>query len=100
MSERFEVFEMIDVSMIVPVYGVEKYLRRAVRSMRNQTHKNIEIILVDDGSPDRCGEICDELAGQDDRIRVIHQQNGGVGSARNTGMDAASGEYLLSLIHI
>lgn len=85
---------MADVSIVVPVYGVEQYLRASVQSMRNQTHKNIEIILVDDGSPDRCGEICDELAGEDDRIQVIHQQNGGVGCARNAGMDAASGEYL------
>ena len=82
---------MIDVSIVVPVYGVEKYLRQSVQSMRNQTHKNIEIILVDDGSPDRCGEICDELAVEDDRIRVIHKQNEGTGYARNAGMDAASG---------
>ena len=85
---------MIDVSIIAPVYCVEKYIRQSVQAMLNQTHKNIEIILVDDGSPDRSGEICDEIAAQDKRVKVIHKKNEGTGYARNTGMDAASGEYL------
>lgn len=85
---------MIDVSVIVPVYKVEPYIRASLDSMLQQTHQNIEIILVDDGSPDRSGEICDEYAAKDARVRVIHKQNEGTGMARNTGMDAACGEYL------
>lgn len=85
---------MIDVSVIVPVYNVEKYIRASVNSMLGQTHKNIEIILVDDGSPDNCGVICDEFAVQDERVRVIHQKNAGEGMARNAGIDAARGKYI------
>src|SRR5699024_2569949 len=76
------------------VYKVENYLERCVRSVCNQTYLELEILLIDDGSPDRSGEICDVLAGQDARIRVIHKSNGGLSDARNTGMDAATGAYL------
>lgn len=75
------------VSVIVPIYNVEKYLKRCIDSILNQTYKNLEIILVDDGSPDKCPEICDEYAKKDDRIIVIHNKNGGVSSARNAGLD-------------
>lgn len=75
------------VSIIVPVYKVEKYLRRCLDSIAAQTYTNFEAILVDDGSPDRCGEICDEYAAKDTRFRVIHQKNGGVSAARNAGLD-------------
>lgn len=82
------------VSVIVPVYNVEKYLKKCVNSIIKQTYKNLEIILVDDGSPDRSGALCDHLATKDSRIRVIHQANGGVSSARNAGIEAATGEYI------
>ncbi|MDD7740978.1 MAG: glycosyltransferase family 2 protein [Fusicatenibacter sp.] len=82
------------VSIVVPVYKVEKYLERCVESLRGQTLKEIEIILVDDGSPDRSGTICDELQKLDERIRVIHKTNGGLSSARNAGMAAATGKYI------
>lgn len=82
------------ISIIVPVYKVEKYLRRCIQSIICQTYSNIEIILVDDGSPDRCGEICDEYAEMDNRIKVIHKDNGGQATARNAGLDIAKGEYI------
>lgn len=82
------------ISVIVPVYKVEDYLEECVDSIRNQTYDNLEIILVDDGSPDRSGEICDRLATQDSRIKVIHKENGGLSSARNAGLDVATGEYV------
>ncbi len=82
------------VSIIVPVYKVEKYLSRCVDSLINQTYKNIEIILVDDGSPDNSPKICDEYASRDSRIRVIHKENAGVSEARNTGIDSAKGDYI------
>lgn len=82
------------ISVISPIYKVEDYLEKCVRSICNQTYKNLEIILVDDGSPDRCGEICDRLALSDDRIIVIHKENGGAPSARNAGIKIATGEYL------
>ena len=82
------------VSIIVPVYKVEKYLRKCIDSIINQTLKDIEIILVDDGSPDKCGKICDEYAAKDTRIKVIHKENGGLSSARNAGMEVAEGEYI------
>ena len=82
------------VSVIVPVYNVEKYLRKCVESIKNQTYRNLEIILVDDGSSDHCGEICDELATSDSRIRVIHKENGGLSDARNAGMDISTGDYI------
>ena len=82
------------LSVIVPVYNVERYLGRCVDSILAQTYKTLEIILVDDGATDRSGVICDEYAAKDSRIRVIHKKNGGLSSARNAGIDAASGEYL------
>lgn len=82
------------VSIIVPVYKVEKYLDRCVESLVNQTYKNIEIILVDDGSPDNCPEMCDAWAHKDSRIVVIHKENGGVSSARNKGLESARGEWI------
>ena len=80
------------ISIIVPVYKVEKYLDKCVESIVNQSYKNLEIILVDDGSPDNCPKMCDEGAKKDERVRVIHKQNGGVSSARNLGIDEATGE--------
>jgi glycosyltransferase involved in cell wall biosynthesis len=82
------------ISVIIPVYKVEQYLPKCLDAVLNQTYRNLEIILVDDGSPDRCGEICDEYAKKDSRIRVIHKENGGLSDARNVGIDAAKGEYL------
>lgn len=84
----------MDVSVIVPVYNVEKYIRPSLKSLVNQTYRDFEIILVDDGSTDSSGTICDEFAKQDDRITVIHKKNEGTGLARNTGIDAARGDYL------
>lgn len=84
------------VSIIIPVYKVkEEYLRKCIESVINQTFKDIEIILIDDGSPDNCGAICDEYAQIDNRIKVIHKENGGVSSARNAGLDNAIGEYIM-----
>ena len=82
------------ISVIVPVYKVEPYLRRCVDSILRQSYVNLEIILVDDGSPDGCGGICDAYAAQDSRVRVIHQENGGLAAARNAGIDVARGRYL------
>ena len=82
------------VSIIVPCYGVEKYLDCCMESIVNQTLKDIEIILVDDGSPDRVPQICDEWAQKDPRIKVIHKKNAGLGYARNSGLEIASGEYV------
>ena len=86
--------EMPLVSVIVPVYKVEPYLHRCVDSILIQTYTNLEIILVDDGSPDNCGKICDEYAKKDNRIKVIHKTNGGQSEARNVGLDVAKGEYV------
>lgn len=82
------------ISVIVPVYKVEAYLDRCVQSIVDQTYSNLEIILVDDGSPDNCGAMCDAWAEKDCRIRVIHKENGGLSDARNTGMAVAVGEYI------
>lgn len=82
------------VSIIVPVYKVEPYLRKCVDSILAQTYQNLEIILVDDGSPDNCGAICDEYAKQDARIKVMHKPNGGLSDARNAGLDTMTGEYV------
>ena len=82
------------ISVIVPIYKVEQYLTRCVDSIMNQTYQNLEIILVDDGSPDRCPYICDEYASQDSRVKVIHKENGGLSDARNVGMKIVSGEYV------
>ncbi len=82
------------VSIIVPVYKVENYLNRCVDSILEQTYENLEIILVDDGSPDNCGKICDEYSKKDKRIKVIHKENGGLASARNAGIKVATGNFI------
>ena len=82
------------VSIVLPIYNVEKYLNRCVESVINQTYKNLEILLIDDGSPDSCPQKCDEWARKDSRIKVIHKANAGLGYARNTGIENASGEYI------
>ena len=82
------------ISVIVPIYQVEAYLEECLDSILNQTYRQLEIILIDDGSPDRCGEICDRYASRDSRIQVIHQTNQGLSAARNVGMDMATGEYI------
>lgn len=82
------------ISIIVPVYKTEKYIHQCVKSILSQTYTNFELILVDDGSPDNCGTICDEYASNDSRIVVIHKENGGVSSARNAGLDIAKGKYI------
>ena len=82
------------ISIIVPIYKVEKYLDRCINSILNQTFKNFELILVDDGSPDRCGDICEEYAKKDKRIKVIHKENGGLSDARNAGLDIATGKFV------
>lgn len=92
MSERGNMQPL--VSVIVPVYNVEKTLDRCISSIVNQTYHNLEIILVDDGSPDNCPQICDEWAKRDVRIKVVHKHNEGLGMARNTGMNNAKGDYL------
>lgn len=82
------------ISIMVPIYNVEKYLPHCIECIQNQTYKNLEIILVDDGSPDKSGKICDEYATKDNRIKVVHKENGGVAQARNTAIENATGEYL------
>lgn len=82
------------ISIIVPVYKVEEYLQRCVDSILNQTYNNIELILVDDGSPDRCGDMCDQYRIKDSRIKVIHKENGGLSDARNAGIKFAKGKYI------
>lgn len=86
---------MAKVSVIVPVYKVEKYIHRCVDSILNQTYRNLEVILVNDGSPDNCGKIVDQYAEKDNRIIVIHKENGGLSDARNAAMNCATGEYTL-----
>lgn len=86
---------MAEVSIIVPVYQVEKYIRQCIDSILAQTFTDFELILVDDGSKDRSGQICDEYAGMDKRVKVIHQKNSGAAAARNSGMDQAVGDYFL-----
>ena len=81
------------ISVIVPVYNVEQYLPKCIDSILAQTYENLEIILVEDGTKDSSGVICDEYAAKDARIRVIHKENGGLSSARNAGMEIARGEY-------
>ena len=83
------------ISVIVPVYNVEQYLRKCLDSVISQTYTNLEIILVDDGSTDLGGKICDDYASKDDRITVIHKVNGGLGFARNTGLEMCHGEYIM-----
>ena len=83
------------VSIVVPIYNVEKYLDKCVESICAQTYAKLEIILVDDGSPDHCGQMCDVYAKKDSRIKVIHKKNGGLRDARNEGVKQATGKYLL-----
>lgn len=85
---------MDKISVIIPVYNVELYIRQCLDSVVNQTYKNLEIIIIDDGSPDQCGKICDEYAEDDRRIQVIHKSNGGLCAARNDGIKAASGDWI------
>ena len=83
------------ISVIMPVYKTEEsHLRKAIESVINQSYRKLEIVLVDDGSPDQCGAICDAYAGTDNRIRVIHKKNGGVSSARNCGLETVTGDYI------
>ena len=84
----------IRLSIIVPIYRVEKYLKRCIDSILNQKFRDFELILVNDGSPDSCGDICDEYSKNDTRIKVIHKKNGGLSSARNAGIEIAQGEYI------
>ena len=83
-----------ELSIIVPIYKVEKYLKECIQSILQQTFTDFELILVDDGSPDACPQMCDAIAEQDSRVRVIHQKNGGLSAARNTGIEAARGNWL------
>ena len=85
---------MPTISVIVPVYKVEPYLRRCVDSILDQTYSDFELILVDDGSPDNCPDICDDYARQDSRVKVIHKENGGLSDARNAGLRIAAGAYV------
>ena len=82
------------ISIIVPVYNVEEYLKECIDSIINQTYKRIEIILVDDGSTDKSGKICDDYAKIDKRIKVVHKENGGLSDARNVGISVSSGKYI------
>lgn len=88
--------EIVDkkISVVVPIYKVEKYLAKCIESILNQTYMNLELILVDDGSPDNCGKLCDYYAQKDSRIFVIHKTNGGISTARNAGMKVATGDYI------
>lgn len=85
------------ISVIIPVYNVEKYIREALDSVRNQTYENFECIVIDDGSPDNCSAICDEYAELDQRFKIIHQTNGGISRARNAGLDIATGKWIVFL---
>ena len=82
------------VTVIVPIYNMERVLRRCLDSLVSQTERDIEIILVDDGSTDNSADICEEYAGRDDRLRIVRKKNGGICSARNAGLDIARGEYV------
>ena len=84
-------------SVIVPIYNIEKYIRRCIESVLSQSFADFELILVDDGSPDNSGAICDEYAEKDERIQVIHKENGGLVSARQAGIRVASGDYIFHL---
>lgn len=86
--------DIVKVSIIVPIYNVDQYIEKCIGSIMQQTYQNLEIILVDDGSPDDSGKIADEYALRDNRIKVIHKKNAGVSAARNTGIDAATGDYI------
>ena len=82
------------ISVVVPIYNVSKYLPKCIESILHSTYKNLEVILVDDGSTDECPTICDDYAKKDSRIKVIHKKNGGLSDARNKGLDIATGEYI------
>ncbi len=82
------------ISVIIPIYNVEQYLEKCINSILNQTYQHLEIIMVDDGSPDNCGAICDQYSAVDHRIKVIHKQNGGLSDARNVGLDMATGDFI------
>ena len=84
----------LKISIIVPVYKVEKYLCQCIDSIIKQTYSNLEILLIDDGSPDRCPKICDEYGCKDERVKVIHKKNGGLASARNAGLNIATGDLI------
>ena len=86
---------MVLVSVIVAIYNVEKYLKQCIESIQKQTYKNLEIILVNDGSLDNCGYMCDEYLKNDSRIKVIHKKNEGLGLARNSGLEIATGKYVV-----
>lgn len=86
------------VTIVLPIYNVEKYLNRCIKSILNQTYSNLEVILVDDGSPDGCPRLCDEWSKKDKRIKVVHKKNAGLGMARNTGIDTATGDLFVFLI--
>ena len=88
---------MDKVSIIVPVYNVEKYLKKAVESTLNQSYEKLQIILINDGSTDESGKICDKYKQKDSRIEVIHKENGGLSDARNKGLDIANGKYIMFL---
>lgn len=94
MNGSFEASSIPKISVIVPVYNVEKYLPRCMNSILNQTLDDIEIIMIDDGSPDNCPELCNEYAKRDSRVKVVHQKNQGLGLARNTGLENATGKYV------
>lgn len=94
MPEKTRTEDLPLISVIVPVYKVERYLDRCIQSIVDQAYRNLEIILVDDGSPDRCPQICDSFAQKDDRVFVIHKHNGGLSSARNAGLEKARGDFI------
>ena len=95
MKENWDEEKMEKISVIVPVYRAEKYIERCITSIVNQTYEELEILLIDDGSPDKCPQICEEWAKKDGRIEVIHKENEGVSSARNIGISKASGDYIV-----
>ena len=95
MKGDFNMSQMKKVSVIVPAYKVEKYIGYCLDSILSQSYKNIEVIIVDDGSPDDSGKIAEEYARKDERVRVLHKENGGLSAARNDGMDLATGDYLM-----
>ncbi len=82
------------ISIVIPIYNVQDYLERCIQSIISQTYKNIEIILVDDGATDNSGKLCDEYLKKDERIKVIHKENGGLSDARNVGKENANGKYI------
>ena len=95
-----DTLNQIDISIIIPIYNVEKYLTVCIDSLKNQGGLRMEIILVNDGSTDLSGEIADEYAKKEERIKVIHQENGGASAARNVGLDIATEEYIAFLAYI